>query len=205
MRLPVAAKLSEDDWEQAKLAVWDVNREREPAIARFRRVCDEVVGAAESGRLITATRPIRGGDFFPIPASDWNIDDPSRRFFFCQINPLFPFSSGVAGDHFCWIFVTRESLQGLLAELRKPDQAPVENHQDATLLEGVEFYDLVPLPGKKQQVVFRALKEAWKDGRVPKLLTIAQIQDRIDPIVKRMGDRGGASADNIRRALGLKK
>lgn len=205
MGLPVASQLTEDEWEQARLVVRKINQDTKPGIDRFRRVRDEVVNRSESGQLETATRPTNGGDFSPIPASYWNIDDSSRRFFFCQLNPLFPFGSGVAGADFCWIFVTRGSLASLLAGLKSPPQGSADDHREVPPTIDAECYELVSLPGKKQQLVFRALHEAWKDGRIPRLLTIAQIQERIDPIVKRMGDRGGASADNIRRSLGLKK
>lgn len=202
-----AEELSRDDWRVAQETVRKVNEEKLVAINRFKRVSAEIVNGAESGRLSTATRPLRGGEFSPIPASYWNIDDPSSRFFFCQLNPLFPFGIGVKGDDFCWIFVTRESLESLIARLKnRPQVDPANDRQiDVQIPNDVECYELVSLPGKKQQAVFRALHEAWKDGRIPKLLTISQIQDKIDPIVKRMGDRGGASADNIRRALGLKQ
>ena len=161
---------------------------------------------AEEERLHTAWRTKQGGIYCEIPREHWNTERFAQRFDFCQINPFKPFALGSAGDHYCWIFVTRDSMESVIAELKGSPQDSADNHDiNVPTPNDVECYELVPLPGKKQQVVFRALKEAWKDGRIPKLLNIAQIQDTIDPIVKRMGDRGGASADNIRRALGLKK
>lgn len=198
-------ELSGEEWQAAREVVKQLNKDKLAGVKRFGTVRQTIIRHAEAGTLHTASRPIPGGQYTPIPAWWWNSENLHPRFEMCQINPQDPFGNGFAGQGYCWIFVTRESLERLIAGLKDHQPNPEGNQQAESPLPDVEFYDLVPLPGKKQQVVFRALKEAWKDGRIPKLLTIAQIQDRIDPIVKRMGDRGGASADNIRRALGLKK
>jgi hypothetical protein len=170
---------------------------------RFAEVQKAIVRSAEAGKLETAIRPIPGGDFTPVPASWWNSERLEVRFEMCQMNPNDPFGYGVAGDSFCWIFVSRKSLNDYIAEpeARKSAETTTASGSSDDL---TMFYGLVPRSGKKQQLVYAAIRETWKDGRVPRMLTIGQIQEKINPVVRRMGDAGGASEDNIRRALGLK-
>ena len=204
--IPPTVQFTAEEWAAAHELVAQNHAQHGPALARFSAVVSQIASLAEEGRLHTAWRTKQGGEYREIPQEHWNTERFAQRFDFCQIQPFKPFELGSAGDLYCLIFVTRDSLESVIAGLQSNPRDPADSHDvNVPTPNDLECYDLVPLPGKKQQIVFQALKETWKDGRIPKLLTIAQIQDRIDPIVKRMGDRGGASADSIRRALGLKK
>jgi hypothetical protein len=44
----------------------------------------------------------------------WNTDRWPVRFTMCQMNPRDPFGIGFAGDNYCWIFLTSESLEKYL-------------------------------------------------------------------------------------------
>jgi hypothetical protein len=90
---------------------------KRPAMERFSRVKATIIRLAETEHLTTALRPKLGGDPVAIHRSLWNSERLSVRFDRCQMNPRDPFGVGVAGDGYCWIFVTRESLRQCLAAL----------------------------------------------------------------------------------------
>jgi hypothetical protein len=77
----------------------------------------QIIQFAEEEKLITAIRPVAGGDPVAVHRSFWNSERLTVRFHFCQMNPRDPFGYGVAGDGFCWIFVTRESLEKCVSAL----------------------------------------------------------------------------------------
>jgi hypothetical protein len=95
---------------------------KRPALERFSRVQDQIIQQAEAEKLITALRPVAGGDPVAVHRSFWNSERLSVRFHFCQMNPRDPFGAGVAGDGYCWIFVTRESLEKCLSALAGSSQ-----------------------------------------------------------------------------------
>ncbi|WP_161850400.1 hypothetical protein [Bradyrhizobium sp. CCBAU 051011] len=197
-------ELCEEEWSAARDVVSEQRAAVRPSVDRFKGVEQALLSGAESGKIFTAFRSTDGGQFTDMPAWWWNTEKISNRFLRCQINPRDPFGAGFAGKDYCWIFVTHESLHTYLNGLWKPT-SEVSEPPTPALADPGSYYDLVPLPGKKQQAVFSAIKSVWPDGRVPRLLSIADIEKQINPVVKRLGDPGGASADNIRRALGLKK
>jgi hypothetical protein len=90
---------------------------KRPALERFSRVQDQIIQLAETEKLITALRPVAGGDPVAIHRSLWNSERLSVRFYCCQMNPRHPYGAGVAGDGYCWIFVTREILENCLSAL----------------------------------------------------------------------------------------
>ncbi len=200
-----ARELTQDEWTEARNLLSEQQAAQRASVSRMKGVERALVDGAESGALLTAYRPVKGGQFTDMPTWWWNTEKIANRLCRCQINPSDPFGIGFAGDGFCLIFVERESFGTLIDGLRKDPESSADSHQDNSPLAEVEFYELVSLPGKKQQAVFSAIKSVWSDGRVPRLLSIADIEKKISPIIKLMGDPGGASTDNIRRSLGLKK
>jgi hypothetical protein len=201
---PKRRKLTGIEWELARAIISDLNKRERPAVERFNKVKLDIISGAQAKKLVTAVRPTRGGQIAEAPSWWWNSEHISNRFKRCELNPNDPFGSGFAGNGFCLIFVTRESLKAYLNECSQP-KSEIAEPVPAVLPDHGNYYDLVSLPGKKQQAVLSAIKTVWPDGKIPRLLSIADIENQINPVVKRMGDPGGASADNIRRALGLKK
>jgi hypothetical protein len=98
------------EWMAAALIVEKHNEEKRPGVRRFLEAQDRIIQLAEAGFLITAIREKAGGDPTPAPPRWWNSERIRGRFDFCQLNPDDPYSLGIAGDGFQWIFVTRESL-----------------------------------------------------------------------------------------------
>jgi hypothetical protein len=210
-------KFTQEEWNVARELVQQNHEENAPALARFAHVVEKITQLAERGSLLTAWRTKNGGGFRDIPHEHWNTEKNVQRFHMCEMQPFRPFQLGSAGDNYCLIYVSRTTLSASIANLqsisneKRQKRAPARAALRQKLLDGdskndsVTYHQLVALPGKKQQMVFNAIKETWKNGRVPKVLTIAQIQEKIHPVIKRMGDPAGASSDNIRRALGQKK
>jgi hypothetical protein len=67
-------------------------------------------------------RPTGGGVMRAAPREWWNTEGWHTRFTMCQLNPDKPFGLGSTGDNYCWIFLTRESLDKYL---RSQPFAPV--------------------------------------------------------------------------------
>ena len=119
-------------WPKGKLERFGITNEqvasdhaaKRSALERFSKVQDQIIQLAETERLVTALRPDAGGDPVAVHRSFWNSERLSVRFYRCQMNPRDPFGAGVAGDGYCWIFVTRESLQGCLASMRVLSEMP---------------------------------------------------------------------------------
>jgi hypothetical protein len=81
---------------------------------RCEAVKREIVSRCESGELLSATRPIKGGALKTAPREWWNTENWSHRFTMCQLSRREPFASGFAGDDYCWIYLTCESLDKFL-------------------------------------------------------------------------------------------
>jgi hypothetical protein len=81
---------------------------------RLKTVQQEIVTRCESGELVSAIRARAGGVMKVVPRTWWNTESLDNRFIMCQLSPSEPFGSAYAGDDFCWIFLTNESLQKYL-------------------------------------------------------------------------------------------
>lgn len=107
-------------------------------------------GLAE-GVLVSVLRPEPGGEFSgPQPASHWNTENVEPRFSYCMIDPRNPFSGGVAGDGYQYIFITRESLDAFKSARQKPARAEPPRE--------------IAAPPTRDEVVnfFLEIKELWK-------------------------------------------
>jgi hypothetical protein len=125
-------------WAEIHSTITQDRKDKGRALERFSKVREQIIQFAEAGKLITALRPIAGGDPVTVPRSWWNSERLSVRFDYCQMNPAKPFDGGIAGDGYCWIFVSRESLEICLRALTgssrresaaaalKPESAPQE-------------------------------------------------------------------------------
>jgi len=107
-------------WSAAQAHLRHQQEERAPALQRVSAVQRKIVELCESGKLISAIRPRAGGDMREVPRAWWNTESWHNRFTMCQVNPKEPFGIGVAGDSFCWIFLTRESLDRYLQRMSPP-------------------------------------------------------------------------------------
>ncbi len=84
------------------------------ATKRFTFIKLFIANLAASGGLLTSTRAIAGGEVRPMPASFWSTEQIDQRFQYCQMKPTDPFTTGVAGAGFEYIFVGSESLNAVL-------------------------------------------------------------------------------------------
>jgi len=114
-------KLNDNEWKAARDLIRALNDNRRPFIERYNSVERAVIVGAEAGRLVTTLRPTAGGQFTEVPSWWWNSEAISNRFDMCQMNPSDPFGRGFAGDRFCWIFVTQESLASFCQSLHPVD------------------------------------------------------------------------------------
>lgn len=99
------------------------------------------------------------------PTEWWNTEGWQNRFTMCQMNPKKPFGIGFAGDDYCWIFLTRESLEKFL--ISQPF-APVTEKFDVHLspymklmLAVAKKLKLSPDNQPKKSVIVAELKAAW--------------------------------------------
>jgi hypothetical protein len=153
-------------WPKGKLKRFGITNEqvasdhaaKRSALERFSRVQDQIIQFAETEKLITALRPDAGGDPVAIHRSFWNSERLSVRFYRCQMNPRDPFAVGVAGDGYCWIFVTRESLQDCLAFVRGgPSEIPADARTPSELI--------VDAKNEIQKISIKARAEKFKEWR----------------------------------------
>jgi hypothetical protein len=122
-----------EQWSAAQAAVRRQQKERAPALQRLSQVQLNIVKRCESGELISAIRSRAGGDMREVPRDWWNTESWHNRFTMCQLNPEQPFGIGVAGDNYCWIFFTRESLDKYLQKVSPPATAGQEKAAVAEL------------------------------------------------------------------------
>jgi hypothetical protein len=109
--------LSAEQWRvAAELSEAEVARVL-PARARMDAVKAEIVRRSEAGDLLTYSRPVKGGNVQDLPLSAWRTESLAPRFYQCQINPRDPFGTGIGGEHYCYIFVGKVSLDQALASL----------------------------------------------------------------------------------------
>jgi hypothetical protein len=103
-------KLTGVEWNLASVIIAELNRQEWPSVERSDKVKRAIISGAQAEKLCTAVRPVRGGQITEAPSWWWNSERISNRFSQCQLNPNDLFGDGVAGDHFSFIFVTRDSL-----------------------------------------------------------------------------------------------
>ncbi|MBY5717654.1 hypothetical protein HFO33_13880 [Rhizobium leguminosarum] len=121
---PVVAPFTSEQWDEGiRLAM--ESDERSLAIRRrFAAVVNSLIECLREGRMKSALRPKRGGDYSVfLPAAMWNAENLSDRFSLCQMNPRKPFDYGIAGDDYQLIFVDIEGLEVLLSSV-SPSAGP---------------------------------------------------------------------------------
>lgn len=158
---PPSYDFTREQWDAARALV-QTEHER---VGRFWRVREEIARACEAGRLKTVLRPVRGGDMTEVSAASWNTDNLGPRFTCCQMHPLHPFSTGFAGEGFCWIFVEKESLEHFLAD--QPFAVPpieTDVHLSPYLklvLNVAKKLDVTPDNQPKIEEIKAALRDTW--------------------------------------------
>jgi len=114
---PPTVSFTREEWAAALGLVKANHDEHRPALTRFRETMARIAAWAAEGKLLTALRPRVGGDFTKLASLAWNTERLDPRFTLCQMSPSDPFSLGIAGDGFCWIYVQRESLNACIRSL----------------------------------------------------------------------------------------
>jgi hypothetical protein len=162
---PVAqSSLAENDYETTR-AIEEHNARALPALKRLGATKREIVKRCESGELVSAARPTSGGVMMVLPASHWNTEHWDNRFIMCQMNPTRPFGTGFAGDNYCWIFVTAETLDRLLLSLpfAQTGSASDIHHSPyiRLMLSVAKKLKIAPDQQPKKEVVMAELKKNW--------------------------------------------
>ncbi|MGR9169584.1 hypothetical protein [Rhizobium sp. KDH_Rht_773_N] len=123
---PVVAPFTYEQWNEG-IRLARENDEKSWAIRRrFAAVVESLIGCLREGRMKSAVRPIRGGEYSSfLPSALWNSEQLGARFSLCQMNPLKPFEIGIAGDNYQLIFVDVEGLEKLVASVA-PAPSPIE-------------------------------------------------------------------------------
>jgi hypothetical protein len=113
----VGANLTGSAEERAKALtlVARANAEKRPGLGRFGVVKQRIISLAEQGKLVTALKALDGGEFSELPSLYWNAGNLDRRFALCQMDK--PFDSAAGSESFCWIFVSKASLEGSINSL----------------------------------------------------------------------------------------
>jgi hypothetical protein len=108
-------ELTADEWRAARPLWQSRYQTAQEAGGRFRAVMVEIASHCARGALVSVLRPVEGGQFSPIPDWHWNTERLAPRFALCQLNPFDPFSLGIAGKGYGWIFLTRPSVDAYLS------------------------------------------------------------------------------------------
>jgi hypothetical protein len=180
----------EDKWTGSEPATKLFPTEKEtalPFLQRFNAVQKTIVTECEAGTLIAAYRAEATGNMCVIPRQWWNTDQWGPRFHMCQINPNKPISIGFAGDDYCWIFLSQDSLERLLRRL----SSELNSRHDPACREPDKFVERWPIPekeppGPKRAAAWRLAKRVWGDdggpskGRSWRELTDELNKQRID-------------------------
>jgi hypothetical protein len=117
LKKPNSARTAEENERLIRLrASYAATRQRnlKESEARARVIEKDIIKRCESGELLAAVRPTRGGAMTSVPAHYWNGADPAPRFYGCQMSMTDPFGRAVAGDGYSYIFVQHASLEKLL-------------------------------------------------------------------------------------------
>ena len=140
-------------------------------IQRLRTVQQEIVARCESGELVSAIRLKAGGVMKSVRREWWNTEYWHNRFMMCQLNPSNHFGRGFEGDDYCWIFLTKESLEKYLQ--RQPF-APVATNIDVhlspymkTMLAVAKRLNITPENQPKLEVVVAELRDCWPGSEPP--------------------------------------
>ena len=104
-------RVSDEERAKAQMLVAKDHAEKRPGLRRFAAVKQRIISLAEEGRLVTAVRALAGGEFSELPSSYWNAENLERRFALCQMKFDKPFGPAAGGESFCWIFVSKASLE----------------------------------------------------------------------------------------------
>lgn len=128
-------------------------------------VQEQIIAWCESGELSSAIRPIEGGAMTPLKRELWNGANPSYRFYLCQMSVRNPFSRGVSGKNFGYIFIENQSLQRLLAQQPFSRQAAeIDVHLSPYLkvmLHVIRSWQIDPENQFTKDAIEAAMKEAW--------------------------------------------
>ncbi|MGO7087736.1 hypothetical protein AB9E14_06365 [Rhizobium leguminosarum] len=98
--------MTEESWRAATKVVEEENARRQGALDRLGGAQDLLKVAIRDGKLRYVLLPLVGGRFSEaMPPEWWNRKSLASIFFWCQINPDNPFTIGVGGDNFQYVFV----------------------------------------------------------------------------------------------------
>jgi hypothetical protein len=170
-----------DKWTGEELTAQGVVRAQNAQLEPLRRcevVKQEIVSRCESGQITSALRPVAGGSLMTIPRQWWNTENWRHRFIMCQLNPREPFGYGFAGDHYCWIFLTCESLDKFLlgqpfapiAEKEKVHLSPYMK----VMISVAKQLDISPDHQPKKSEIEHAINSTWTGpGKLSKNLVEA--------------------------------
>ena len=155
----------------------DDREEAEDARRMWGAVKNEIAKQCLEGRLLTAVRPIEGGEITDLKPEMWNAENLERRFSRCQMSWETPFAKlPFPGTH--WIYLKRESLDNYLAGQPHgitATQTPIHMSPYIKLmLHVVEFLNITPDNQPKKADVMDAIRKAHWTGEKP--LSKAEIE-----------------------------
>jgi hypothetical protein len=190
-------ELTADEWRVVQ-PLWRAKYQAaQEAFGRFHAVRVEIAEQCSRGALVSVLRPVEGGQFSPIPDWHWNTERLAPRFAVCQLNPRDPFSLGIAGDGYGWIFLTRASLD---AYLTGGEPAAVAGSDDDLYW---RLQDEEPKGAPKQAQAWRALRKLYPAGRISRSMSFEQIADKANRVLDpRKNDRDArVSGSTVERLL----
>jgi hypothetical protein len=190
--------LTPENWEEARRLHQQKHADANTRVQRRNTVYDAIVAGCQTGFLQTSYRPVAGGAFESIPTVWWNTERTAQRFSYCQINPNDPYAVGVAGDQFCWIFVTAESLAQFLVQSPHSEVASkFDGHLSPYMRVMVSVaakMQITPENQPKKAAVEAELKTAWtlsKPLSANKIDVMATLLREPESELGRAGNVGG--------------
>ena len=163
-------------------------------VARLMVVQEEIAKRCQSGELVLAIRPVLGGEMREAPASWWKTERVHyrNRFYGCQINPKDPFGGGLGSAIYCWLYVTRESLNKFLANKPFVPKPTFPSHLSPYLrvmIDVTRRLDITPGHQSLKREVTDAIASAWAETGRDKLSP--SLLEAMGTCVREPESRGG--------------
>jgi hypothetical protein len=181
-------EFTQEEWTAGLQIASQIDAERLTLRARYFKVIAVLGTGLAEGHLISALRPIAGGNMSaPLDPNAWNTERAGARYFWCQMDPGDPFGAAVGGDRYQYIFLARTSLDRFTESIGK-NESTLRDDNSAK-----------PPQTAMQAGIEEAIRTLWPNG-IPKAMMSKERETAIQKQVK--GATGRVpSARSIQRFL----
>ncbi len=180
-------ELTEDELRELDQDDEDLTEDADTAIRL--EIENEIIKRCSEGHLISAVRPVDGGEINELQKWMWNAENLIWRFKRCQMSLKAPFSTGLFDDAH-WIYLTRESLDQYL--IQQPyGRIPVESPMHLSpyvrfLIFLTKRMGITPENQPKKEQVIATIEQTWTGSKLSK-----NIREMMATLVREPESQGG--------------